>query len=268
MLGSAIAELLHETDRHVVPCDHLVQVYRETHELAESVATYLGAGLQAGEPAVVVAAAAHWPLMAKRLSHRGWDPAEAQSDAMLLLADADETLAAILEDGRPGARRFNVIIGGLIDRAAAVSVNGRVRVFGEMVDLLCRRGEPEAADALEALWNRLALRKQFSLLCGYKVDLFDRVAQVELLPRVYRAHSHVLPGGDSARMEGAVEHALATVLGEADAKKVYGQVARQVRDERIPAAQVALMWVTAHMPRAAERVLDCARTQYLRIATS
>ena len=263
-----IAELLQELNEPVVPCDHLVQVYRESYELAESVATYLVAGFEAGEAAVVVGTAAHWPLFADRLSRRGWDSDQLQADGLLLVADADEILGAILDEGWPSMPLFTKVVGALIDRAAPASVNGRVRVFGEMVDLLCRRGDDEAADALEGLWNRLAARKHFLLLCGYKVDVFDRDSQVDLLPRVYRSHSHVLPPVDSARLERALEAALSAVLGEADAKKVYGQVSRQVGDTPNPLAPAVLMWLSAHMPRAAERILDSARTHYLSAATS
>jgi hypothetical protein len=67
-------------------------------------------------------------------------------------------------------------------------------------------------------------------------------------------------------MERAVDAALAETLGVADAQKVYAQAARQVRDQEVPAWQIALMWVSAHMPRAAERILAAARTHYLAAA--
>ena len=258
----SIAELINQPVRRTPVHDHLVQVYRDPAELAESAAAFLVSGFEAREPAVVVATNAHWPLFAERLRGRGHDPDDLQASGMLFLADADETLAAILDDGKPSLRRFTSVVGGLIDRAAGDQPNRRIRAFGEMVDVLCRRGEPAAADALEELWNRLGERRNFSLLCGYKIDVFDRDAQINLVPQVCRSHSHVLPLPEADRMERAVNAALVDALGPADAQKVYARVAQQTNGQ-IDSAQLVLTWVSAHMPRAAERILQTARTHYL-----
>jgi DcmR-like sensory protein len=249
-------------------CDHLVQVYREPSELADAAAIFLAAGFDAGEPAVVVATAAHWPLFRAALEKRGWNTDELEAERMLFVADADETLAAILDDGQPSLRRFTDVIGGLMDLAAGNQPDRRLRAFGEMVDLLFRRGEPAAADALEELWNRLGSRRNFSLLCGYKIDVFDRQAEISLLPQVCRSHSHVLPAPDADRMERAVDAALVEVLGDDDAAKVYAHAARQLGEHHVPRSQLALMWVSAHMPRAAERILETAREYYLGAAAA
>lgn len=211
---------------------------------------------------MTVATAAHWPLVHERLHDRGCDTAMLGDAGLLIAADADETLAAICEDGAPSRSRFTEVIGGLIEQAATRSATGRVRVFGEMVDLLCRRGHAAAADALEELWNRLGGRS-FTLLCGYKIDVFDRAAQVSLLPQVYRSHSQVLPVADAERLDAAVSAALTEVLGERDAHKVFGQISLREHEERVPRAQLALLWISAHMPRTAERVLAAARTRYV-----
>jgi hypothetical protein len=63
-------------------------------------------------------------------------------------------------------------------------------------------------------------------------------------------------------MEQAVNTALTETLGSTDAEKVYSLVAAQVREENVPPAQLALMWVSAHMPRTAEHVLAAARAHY------
>lgn len=258
-------EGMNEPAESFTPCDHLVQVYRDRHELADSVALFLGSGLTAGEAAVAVASAAHWPDIAQRLEGRGWDAGVLERSGRLVRADAESTLEAICEDGTPSLRRFTPVVGGLLDRAAGEPAR-RVRVFGEMVDILCRRGQAAAADSLEGMWNRLAGGRRFTLLCGYRVELFDVDAQVNLLPRIYHAHSRVLPPNDPARLERALDDALVQVLGDADARKVHGHVARQERDDRVPSAQLALMWISAHMPVTAERILDAARANYLNAA--
>jgi hypothetical protein len=253
-----------EVVREAAPhrCDHLVQVYRDPVELAESVATFFSAGLDAGDPAVAIVTAAHWPVFRERLERRGHDVAQLEAAGLLTVRDADETLAAIFDGASPSLRRFNDVVGGLLDLVAAAAPRRRIRAFGEMVDVLVRRGELAAADTLEGYWNALAEKREFTLLCGYKADLFDPDAQASLLPQIYRSHTHVLPPADGERIELAVGRALAEVLGEADAQKVYSRVARLRQAPAAPASHLALLWVSAHMPRTASEVLAVARTHY------
>jgi hypothetical protein len=242
--------------------DHAAQIYRDVGELADSVATYLSAGFESGEPAVAVAAPDHWGRISERLEARGWGPLRIEQEGLLTLADAEATLDRCLLDGAPSARLFEEVIGGLLDGVAVRFPGRRIRAFGEMVNLLSESGRPDEAVALEALWNDLARTRSFSLLCGYRLDLFDRVAQVSPLPEICRLHSHVRPAADTERLHRAVDAALEETLGPL-AGKVYALVAPQLQQTRTPVAQLALMWVSANMPAVADRVLASARTHYL-----
>jgi len=67
---------------------------------------------------------------------------------------------------RRGARlgRFLTEVGGAVARGIASSTSGRVRAYGEMVDLLWRRDQQTAAIQLEEFWGRWArsTRSRFS----------------------------------------------------------------------------------------------------------
>jgi hypothetical protein len=77
--------------------------------------------------------------------------------------------------------------------------DGRVRIFGQMVDVLWQRGERNAAIQLEVLWNELAQTEAFSLLCGYAVGHFYKHAAFE---QVCAQHSHILSAdGQSAMLK-------------------------------------------------------------------
>ena len=247
---------------------HAVQIYRDESELAESVASYLAAGFRDGDPALVVACPEHRTSFAAALATRNWDVAELEAQGLLTVADADATLAALMSGGRPSPVRFEEVVGGVLDSISERHPDRRIRAFGEMVDLLCLRGENEAALALEELWNRLARKRQFSLLCGYRLDVFDRASQTTTLPGVCRSHTHVLPAFDSTRLTVAVDRALGEILGPAEVGKVYLLVAEEARRERISVAQLALMWISANMPVTADRILASARVHYERLAPS
>jgi hypothetical protein len=247
---------------------HAVQVYAELDELAGSVAAYLAAGFERGEPGIVVASREHVARFAEALAARGWDEARVQADRMLVLADADSTLAGFMGDEMPSAADFERVVGGLIDIVSERFPGKRVRAFGEMVDLLCERDQSEAAIALEELWNDLARRRNFSLLCGYRMDVFDRATQLGAMPDVCRVHSHVLPVPDPDRLSEAVDRALDEVLGPEDAGKVYLLVGERIREDRVPVSQLVLMWVSANMPGLADRILASARAHYAVSATA
>jgi hypothetical protein len=242
------------------PHGHAAHVYRELGELAQSVSAYLTVGFEIGEPALLVATPEHLREFMASLAASGWDEARVEQAGLLAVADAAETLGAIMDggDGTPSKRVFEKTVGGLLD----LFPGKHVRAFGERVDLLSRDGRVEAAIALEELWNDLRRRRDFSLLCGYHLNVFDRAAQAGVLPDVCRMHSHMLPALDPARLTRAVDQALEEVLGAAEAGKVYVLVGQELRSDRIPMAQVLLMWVSANMPALAERVLASARARY------
>lgn len=247
------------------PSAHGAQVYAELDELAATVAEYFAAGLEAGQPGLVVATPALRSRLAERLEEAGWGTDRLEGSGLLATADAQETLDRFMRDGRPSAPAFFDGVGRELD-ALAQRFPAQPRVFGEMVDLLCARGESDAATELELLWNAFARARGFSLLCGYRLDVFDRSVQRGVLRNVCDAHSHVLPAADSARFAEAVDRALAETLGPARAGHVYAVVGREIQRDRVPAAQLVLMWVSENMPVFVDRILAAARSYYLRPA--
>src|SRR5438445_369891 len=139
-----------------------------------------------------VATATRAERFLEKLAALGWNAERTKREACLRIEDAEATLTAIMQGGESPSRAvFEQIVGGLLDDTAKRASGREVRAFGEMVDLLCERGETRAAAELEALWNDLGRRRRFSLLCGYRLDVFDRASQAVTLPQVCRAHSHV-----------------------------------------------------------------------------
>lgn len=248
--------------RGAADCSHGVQVYGDASELADSVAAFLAAGFERGQPGVVVAVPEHVRLFAEKLDDRGWSLAAVERDGLAVVADAEQTLASLLGPDGPVPARFEKSVGALLDLTERGRPGQPARVFGEMVDLLARRDCLAAADELERLWNALAAKRRFSLLCGYRLDVFDMRAQSDALPHICREHSHVLPARNYPRFARAVDDALREVLGPSQAASVYVVVSRIAAYERAPLAQSILMWVSENLPAHSARILDSARTHY------
>jgi hypothetical protein len=242
---------------------HGVQVYAEPSELAASVSSYVASGLNAGDSALVIGTAEQTTVFVQDLTQQGLDVEGATAEGALVLWDADRTLAKLMEKGVLSAQRFGTVVGGALDEMASRFPGRRIRAFGAMVDLLAKRREAKTAVALEELWNDLLdKRGDFSLLCAYRLDIFDVASQRSAMPQICATHSHVRPAADDRRFANAVDQALEDVLGYEDAGKVYVCISQSARDGRIPVSQLALMWVSENMPTRASRIIACARARY------
>jgi hypothetical protein len=172
---------------------HAVQFYGTDESLFTTVAGFLAEGLNAHQPAIVIATSRHRTAIVEHLRGRSIDCKKATHDGDLVLLDAEETLDLFMVDGSPDPLLFADNVGRLIEQA----LNGRPRIvlraYGEMVDLLWKRGRPAAAIELEILWNTLAHKYQFGLLCGYAMGSFyKQTPHQQHLEAICAQHSHVV----------------------------------------------------------------------------
>jgi hypothetical protein len=244
------------------PGEHVVLVYDDPDDLAESVRRYLAPGLASGAPAVLIATAEHRERFTRELTAGGSDLGLLQQRGQLTIRDAEETLASFMTDELPSADRFAAVVGGLIDETARRYPGRTMRVFGEMVDVLWARGRSAAAIAVEELWNELAERRSFALLCGYRLDIFDIDVQTGALPEVFRTHSHRRMTCEPSRLAAAVDKALTELVGRREAAYIYLDVAEQMGRDTLPRAQALLTWLSATNRPLAKRLLERARTHY------
>jgi hypothetical protein len=172
---------------------HAVQFYEDTGFLVRVVASFVGEGLRAGAPAVVIATRSHRHAIRQRLGSDGFDLRSAAWSSKVEFLDAKETLAQLMVDGVPNRARFRAVVSGTLKRAIAAAPRGRPRVYGEMVDILSKDEQPNAALELERLWNELGRKEPFSLLCGYSMSNFRQSDQAREFATICRAHSRVAP---------------------------------------------------------------------------
>ena len=169
---------------------HAVQFYGSDDSLFATVAGFLGEGLVLGQPAIMITTADHRIAIEEHLCGRLIDCETAKRDGELLVLDAEDTLNLFIVDGQPDADLFEATVGGLIQRTLDGRTKTTVRAYGEMVDVLWKRGESQAAINLEILWNKLALKHNFALLCGYAMGSFYK--QTKQLEDIAALHSHVV----------------------------------------------------------------------------
>ena len=169
---------------------HAVQFYGSDESLFTTVASFLAEGFVSGQPAIIVATRKHSAAILKHLAARLIDCDRAIRTGDLVMLDAAGTLDLFMVGDWPDPQLFEKNVGRLIEQA----INGRqrvvLRVYGEMVDVLWKQGRSEAAIKLEILWNTLAEKYHFALLCGYAMGSFYK--QTRQLEEVIAQHSHVV----------------------------------------------------------------------------
>jgi PAS domain S-box-containing protein len=172
---------------------HFVHFYDDPSQLIPEIATFIDGALRAGGTGIVIASAQHLAELAPRLS--GLGPAQGGDwyPGQLVLLDAERTLEQFMVEGWPDARRFETVLGSMVEQACLRG--GPVHAFGEMVSLLCADGRHEAAVVLEGLWNDLAGRLRFSLFCGYPWSAFSATCHSTAFQQVCAAHQHVSTSG-------------------------------------------------------------------------
>ncbi|HEX6964345.1 MAG TPA: ATP-binding protein [Gemmatimonadaceae bacterium] len=175
------------------PSGHAVQFYEDDRFLTRAIADYLAAGLAAGEPVIVIATRAHRDAFWNRLRLLGVDVALALRSGRLVWLDASETLTAIMHGRMPSAQRFHSVLGTMIARHVNANGRGTARLYGEMVDLLWQGGNRAGAVRLEALWNELASRHTFWLLCAYAMAHFTGEQDRQHFESICHQHTHVIP---------------------------------------------------------------------------
>lgn len=170
---------------------HAVQFYGDDESLFTTVAGFLSQGFVDGHPGIVIATESHCKSILEHLRGRLIDVDEARRTGSLIVLDAQRTLDLFMDDGEPDQQRFENSVGKLIEDVLEARA-GRVliRAYGEMVDVLWKQGNSDAAIRLEMLWNKLAQRFGFALLCGYSMGHFYK--QTKGFEAICREHTHVV----------------------------------------------------------------------------
>lgn len=178
---------------------HVVQFYQDPEFLCRTAADFLAEGLQAGQPALVIAGAGNQAAIADYLVNQEIDVEGLMEQGRYVVMNAQELLAGIMEGSMPDAARFDAAVGGVIANCLSIPDSGPVRVYGEMVDLLWHAGNPRAAVRLEQFWNELGGRHAFSLMCGYRLEGFPGGSETGTFTEICALHTRVLPAQTGVR---------------------------------------------------------------------
>jgi signal transduction histidine kinase/CheY-like chemotaxis protein len=211
---------------------HEVQFYEEREYLCDKVAAFIWTALGDGDPVIVIATGAHEQALQYRLEARLFDVPRAVRAGHIVFLEAETTLATFMVGDQPDAALFESTVGDVVREARARHHERPLRAYGEMVDVLVKRGNVAGAIRLEELWNDLAESEEFSLLCGYSLGTFRSRAHTDGFDAVCRLHSHVRPTETFAAIEDTNARLREVSLLQQRAKALEAEIERREQTEK------------------------------------
>ncbi|HEY7396459.1 MAG TPA: ATP-binding protein [Gemmatimonadaceae bacterium] len=239
--------------------EHAVLFYEREDYLINLIAGFVAEGLRARQPAVVILAPHRLEPVTQALAGKGIDVAREAESEFLLFLDADETLGGLMDGERLMPDRFRAAVAPVVARSVTRNPSG-IRAYGEMVDLLARRGNTDAAIEIEELWNELSHDQPISMLCGYHMGSFRDATHTAALARICRAHTSVRP------TERFIEHDDAHRLIEIALLQQRAQALETelIRREMMEAELCNAIEIAERAKRAAEEA-NHAKSQFLAV---
>ena len=172
---------------------HEAGFYSEDRFVLDDLTQFIGAALNAGNAAIVVATESHRDSLLPRLQAYGLDIGTAIEQGRYIALDAADALPTFMLRGMPDSVLFLKLLGDLIETAAKVAQGeqARVAIFGEMCHLLWAQGNAEAAIQVEKLGNQLAKTYDVDILCGYSLGSVQGGMDSRVFERICAEHSAV-----------------------------------------------------------------------------
>jgi signal transduction histidine kinase len=171
--------------------EHFVQFYDSDEYLTNSVSSFLGSALRSGQGGIVVATRAHRSAIQQKLKAEGLDLTAMRTSGQYIALDAAETLSKFMVNGSPDPNRFDEVVGNVIRKTS--QQHQPVRAFGEMVAILWKDGNRDAAIRLEELWNELGKSHAFALYCAYPIRDCGSLEHEAHFDQVCTHHTRVIP---------------------------------------------------------------------------
>lgn len=172
---------------------HSMEIYKDDAAIAAIVADLFSQTRALNQPCLIIARSSVIQEVSDKLALIG-----VSADGITVLSSA-EMLDALIDDRLPDPAMFRQIVGDLLDAICKGRDLCIVTIYSDMADILISRENTMGAVGLELLWNEMAGRHMFTLVCGYHApDLRERIPSLKELDLICREHNRVsLPRADS-----------------------------------------------------------------------
>lgn len=152
---------------------HDVLFYGTSFPVRE-VGEYCRLGLAPDSAVMALATTAHLVLLRTVMVEAGVDVSAAEARGQVVFLSVEEALAVAHVGGVWNDEGFDAIVA---ERTRLLLLRfTKLRVYGEMVEVLCAQNRAAQAMELEATWNRLRHPDAFELLCSCSHESLERAS--------------------------------------------------------------------------------------------
>ncbi len=174
------------------PGSHGVRFYEGASSTYDSIADFFTAGANADDPLLLISRRDTFEAVADLLASGRYGPPLAADRIHFM--DAESVLAQVIDAGGLDAARVESLFKKIIGEIRRHHPGGTLRFFGETVDLLCERGQFDAAVEIEEIASSLfAFEPRLSILCGYALSHFRGGANASRFHAICGSHTHGTP---------------------------------------------------------------------------
>jgi DNA-binding NarL/FixJ family response regulator len=172
---------------------HELLLYSHDWQLVDAVSQFLGAALDAGNAAVVIATDSHRDNLIQKLHTNNRDISSAIEQGRYISLDAVDTFSPCIVNGMLEPNRFLESFRQLILQAASAATgeHPRVAIFGECSDLMCKQGHANSAIQDEKLCNQLCKTYAVDILCGCSLRDVQGGVGGEIFQSICAEHSAI-----------------------------------------------------------------------------
>ncbi len=129
-----------------------------------------------GDAIILILTDAHIRPILERLIAEGFNDQTLITSGQIIYINAERLLASLMVDGIFNHTRCEAIAHEMLTQTrTAVGAGCRIRVFGEMVDLIWR-SQLRVTERIEQLWDELARKHSLVVFCAYAVSGNEREA--------------------------------------------------------------------------------------------
>ncbi|PSJ16382.1 MEDS domain-containing protein [Nitrosomonas supralitoralis] len=173
------------------PFNHIVQVCEDVLSQSKILTHYIKDGLVNDEAIIVIAKPGLRQAVMFELDGLDLDLQRYKNSGQIKFFDAEFLLSNLLFNRIIDKQAFHDFVTYPIQ--VTRSKFGKVRAFGEMVDVLWQNNQEDSALQLEDLWNDLCMNEELMLLCTYLLDSLDPNDYEKSLEHICKCHTHSIP---------------------------------------------------------------------------
>jgi CheY-like chemotaxis protein len=172
---------------------HAVQFYDNEQFIQHAIAEFFTQGARPGDPLILVSRLRTFEAVAAHLSSGRHGSALDVAERVRFF-DAEAALPQIMEGDSLDLARAERLLKEILSQSCPSQAHGAVRLYDEVVDIMCHTGRLPAALQFEGLASSLFDQQpQLSILCGYAIERFKDHTNAAELRAVCQKHTHVIP---------------------------------------------------------------------------